>query len=921
MKKNESQFAIRAVGISEIVKVLGNDSLDEIHVPETHKRSGLVIPIHLFARDGVTRRGEPVTCGLPWPRGAVRSISEFELFEPNGTSATLQSRVLDRWSDGSIRWCLFDFLATTGTEDGYEIRTVTKSSIGDPGTSSPASSAMEIDTGKAAIRAGNGTAAKPSLVSGRPADARNPSDVTVKIVLARDGKPDEILTPNFTAEWIEHGPIRWRANFQSDPLPDGLMAFGFIDAFSESPVVRVHFTLRNSNAAGHPGGNWDLGNAGSAYIRCLEISISLPPSDGTTQVGYSTESGMTLEYFDGPLELYQDSSGGENWNSRNHINRHRKIPLRFRGYSMSVGDQVRNGLRATPVVFAERDGRMVGVTMDRFWENFPKAVEVREDRVVLSLFPKQSSDVHELQGGEQKTHVFHVAFDRDDVTDLPLGWGRSPLLAHADPEWYSKSGAIPGLTPKSTDPNVDYLALVDQAIEGSDTFFLKREKIDEYGWRHFGDVYADHEASYHKGPDPLVSHYNNQFDVVFGCGVQFLRSADPRWWDLLIPAADHTSDIDVYHSDRDKAAYNRGLFWPTFHYNDADTGTHRTYPKSLRSAKSLFPGRDLESMGETGATLNQLYAGGAGGGPSASHNYNLGLMLAHFLTGNPTYRETAIDLARFVVAMDAPRAILRPLSGEYTGLATASGGDDYHGPGRASGNSIHALVVGHRLTGDRSLLEKAEQLIRRSSHPEQELESLDLLNAELRWFYTMHLQAIGQYLDHKEELGERDRMYEYARLTLLHYARWMAKHERPILDTPERLQYPTESWAAQDMRKVEVFQFAAKHARGDERTQFLTKAQWFFDYVPRKLNEFETKSLCRPVVLMLNFGWSRNWWRMNPDASAPEPQVSKSADDFGEWRMFVPQKVIAIRRAKRIVALGAVAGVLLVLAFIWNYLT
>lgn len=880
-----------------------------------HGRQGFVVPIRSIKRDGTARRGEPVTCGLPWPRSAARSTGEFQLFGPYGSPETVQSRVLDRWSDGSIRWCLFDFLATTGTEGGYEIRTVAENTAGESDTTSPADLGAEIVTGKAVIRVGNGTAANPSLVSGRPADARDPSEVTVKIVLAREGEPDTILTPNFTAVWVEHGPIRWRATFQSDPLPDGLIAFGFLDAFSQSPVVRVHFTLRNSNAAGHPGGNWDLGNAGSVYIRDLEISISLPPGDGATQIGYSAELGLPIEYSDVPLELYQDSSGGENWQGRNHLNRHSKVPHRFRGYSLIAGDRVGNGLRATPVAIVKRGDRTVGVTMDRFWENFPKAVEIREDRVVLNLFPRQASEPHELQGGEQKTHVFHVAFDRDDVTDHPLGWGRSPLLAHADPEWYAKSGAIPGLTPKSTDPNVDYLALVDQAIEGSDTFVHKREKIDEYGWRHFGDVYADHEAAYHKGSEPLVSHYNNQFDVVFGCGVQFLRSADPRWWDHFVPAADHTRDVDVYHSDRDKAAYNRGLFWPTFHYNDADTGTHRTYPKSLRSAKSLFPGRDLESMGETGATLNQLYVGGAGGGPSASHNYNLGLMLAHFLTGNPTYRETAIDLARFVVAMDAPRAILRPLSGEYTGLATASGGDDYHGPGRASGNSIHALVVGHRLSGDRSLLEKAEQLIRRSSHPEQDLESLDLLNAELRWFYTMHLQAIGQYLDHKEELGERDRMYEYARLTLLHYADWMAKRERPILDAPEQLQYPNESWAAQDLRKVEVFQYAAKYTAGDNSDYYLERADWFFRYVQRALLAFPTRSYCRPVVLLLNFGWSRAWWQSNVGQVVRENRAGDRTVQFDRWSNFIPQKAIAKVRARR-VAIGGCVGSILVVAIL-----
>jgi hypothetical protein len=82
--------------------------------------------------------------------------------------------------------------------------------------------------------------------------------------------------------------------------------------------------------------------------------------------------------------------------------------------------------------------------------------------------------------------------------------------------------------------------------------------------------------------------------------------------------AAHVVDIDIYHTTRDKAAYNHGLFWHTYHYGDAGTATHRTYPRSDR--------------GRTG-----------GGGPSADHNYPTGLMLYYFLTGDEACRETVIN--------------------------------------------------------------------------------------------------------------------------------------------------------------------------------------------------------------------------------------------------------------------------------------
>ncbi len=549
----------------------------------------------------------------------------------------------------------------------------------------------------------------------------------------------------------------------------------------------------------------------------------------------------------------------------------------------------------------------IAITMPDFWQNFPVFLFGTDLYLFLSKV--------ELQGGEQKTHQFTISYTKDTITDDPLVWARSPIVATAPPEWYAASGAIPYLTPKATDPHAKYLALVDQVIDGPDTFAHKREKIDEYGWRHYGDLYGDHEAVYHPGPEPMVSHYNNQYDCVAGFLFHYLRSGDVRWLAEALPCANHTCDIDIYHTTQDKAAYNGGLFWHTYHYAPADTGTHRSYPKSLRTGKHFDSGQDLEKLGATGAALQKNYA--IGGGPSAAHNYNYGLMLAYYLTGNPDYRENAIGLADFVLDMDDGRkTVFRWLSTRDTGLAIQSS-DGYLGPGRASANSLNAVLVGHRLTGDAKYLNKAEQIIRRVVHPRQNLHRLDLLNAELRWFYVMFLQALGNYLDYKVELDQLDEHYAYARLCLLHYARYMAEHERPILSQPEKLQYPTETWDAQDLRKVEVFQFAARHATGAERERFLERAAWFFEYCVNALDSSPTKSLCRPVVLCMKYGWSRAWWLQNPDTRSPKPRVELNVDTLGKWTMYVPQKAVAMKRAKMIIAAGGVAVVTAIIVVLW----
>ncbi len=130
--------------------------------------------------------------------------------------------------------------------------------------------------------------------------------------------------------------------------------------------------------------------------------------------------------------------------------------------------------------------------------------------------------------------------------------------------------------------------------------------------------------------EPVVSHYNNQYDC-------YQRSLDPVLPDggyrLVRPRrslARHVIDIDIYHTSEDRAAYNGGLFWHTDHYRDAATSTHRAYSRA-----NCGPNR-------------REY----GGGPSNEHNYPTGLLNYYYLTGDPQAREAVLGLAGWVVAMD-----------------------------------------------------------------------------------------------------------------------------------------------------------------------------------------------------------------------------------------------------------------------------
>jgi hypothetical protein len=859
--------------------------------------------IHVRAASSLKRQGEPVTCGVPFPKGMLAEASSLQLLDAGSAIVPMQTRTLDRWSDGSARWILLDW---QGTEGDYRLR-VTANQPARPANSLKL--AQEGD--KLWVQTGTTTfeiVTKPAFLL---RSLTNPVDPVSSGILSIFGFQDEHgatipptanqskFPPRVTSvELEESGPLRAcvRINGELDG-PSGAVARMTLryHFFAGSSVVRFHVTLTNHHKSDHPGGLWDLGNGGKLLLKSMVAAFIPGSPTKDAKVRYSAEPGKPFSTAIDKLEIYQDSSGGDNWKSSNHLNRNRIVPNTFQGYRTRVGKNERTGLRATPIVQLDRGEVSLAVSMPQFWQNFPKAITADENSLVLELFPSQYADLHEIQGGEQKTHIYYAAFTKDTITDSPLEWTRNPLIPVIDPTWVAQSGAIAYLTPKSTDPHPDYLKLVDSAIEGTDTFDRKREAIDEFGWRHFGDIYGDHEAVFHPGPTPLVSHYNNQYDAIAGFACQFFRSGDTRWFRMMNELAAHVSDIDIYHTDEDKAAYNHGLFWHTYHYVDADTGTHRSYPKAGR----------IPPLGKPVP----------GGGPASEQNYATGLMLHYFLTGDALSRDAAIGLARWVIDMDdGNNTVFRRLSKEHTGIASASRDPSYHGPGRGPGNSISALLDGFQLTRDRSYLAKAEQLIHRCVHPTDNIDRLltleangvRLVDAENRWFYTMFLQSLGKYLNLKAEHGELDYCYAYGRASLLHYARWMIEREAPYLQHPEILEYPTETWAAQDLRKCEVFQFAALHASPAEKANFLERAEYFFRASVAQLSGMPTRTLCRPVVLLLSFGWSRAWFKQNPDAQLPAPRVETS--DFGRPEVFAPQKFRAIKRFKQLVLAGGIIG-------------
>jgi hypothetical protein len=309
--------------------------------------------------------------------------------------------------------------------------------------------------------------------------------------------------------------------------------------------------------------------------------------------------------------------------------------------------------------------------------------------------------------------------------------------------------------------------------------------------------------------------------------------------------AKHIKDIDIYHTGYDRPEYNHGLFWHTNHYYEAGRATHRCF------SADQIENRNRKSYG---------------GGLSLSHIYTSGLLLHYYLTGNQSSKDALQELFEFLINNVQLECTIGNRLLQFTKklviskknkLLNYKGSDQFikvyglEGPGRASGNALNSLIDGYLMTNDNYYLETAENLIKLCVHPGDDIIKRDYLDTENRWMYTIFFQSLGKYLDLKTELKQIDNHWEYARRCLINTAEWMAGNEYLYLDKPEKLEFPNETWAAQEFRKCVILLYAAKYSKLSDYESYRKKAFYYSEGGLQQLSNFPTKTLTRPIILLL----------------------------------------------------------------------
>jgi len=765
----------------------------------------------------ITYQGEAqlFTFGLPLPAGGFPANSELQIIQ-NNDLLPVSLTPIAYWDDNTIRWLNCQaIIKNTGSID-IELKAndvgkplISKTRV--PLLTSSDDDVFQInkDSFKASIRLKRSDNEKPLTFMERKHSSKNtPLSETYKIT--------GIFKSN-------NQQLKCSLN---------------IEVSKKTSDVFIELHLLNPHAAAHPNGQWDLGDNNSVIIDDFSFILQLPNSKSSITIHEPSLAAEQTVSCENNYTLIQYSSGGKNWQSPIHWDENKNTTVHQHGFQLVSNKQVlHQGLRAEPIALLANKTEQLSVQIEGFWQNFPITLTGEKDSLSWQLLTENT----ELQGGESKTWRFkcHNKTSPKSSSAKESTTIVEPLI-HYNTDYLTQCNIMPHIAFSNEDSALN--SLINAGINKKTSFFEKREKNDIYGWRHYGELDADHEAINIPEGSYFISHYNNQYDPLMGMTLQFLHQGNSKWLQLLKPLNQHIQDIDIYDTKDDKAEYNGGLFWHTDHYLSAQTCSHRSNSKHHVAAYEGFLG---------------------GGGPGGQHCYTTGLTLQYWLFGDKEAKAKVAQLCNWIRnCYDGSGSIaertFRLLTIDFkqnvlTNIGIKAPGYKYP-LDRGTGNFLIALIDHYDLCEAPKLLKEMGQVIKQTIHPLEDINLRRLDDHENTWFYTVFLQAIVRYLLLKESRHNIDDDYWFARHAFMHYCHWMVDNECFYLDHPEQLEFPNDTWCAQELRKANLFYYAYYFSK-DNDSHYIEQAEKFYKYVTNHLNKSTEANNTRILsILMQNNG-------------------------------------------------------------------
>jgi len=622
----------------------------EINVP---------VSIHEALRQGVSgieRVSEPVTMGVPFPKGMLREKGGVPELAVKGAPA-YQFRTLAKWDDGSVKWALADFQASVKANGWNRDMAV----VPGPGRSAGVLAVdrgglIAVDTGAVTIHVRK----KGFNLFDRVFDAKGDiveSGSSRGIVVTGDDGTEYLasLDPSARVTIEENGPVRAVVKAEGSHVSAAGRMMDYtarMHFYKGSSRVKVVYTLRNASKK----------QLKQVHIRSLDLvtrvavkepEVIAAAHDGEVKGRLKTESG-SLVYYQAVSDFPQ-GYGGDAFYDLAPIppdyKREKSRGFTQEGYWIRRGgEEAASGTRKEfpelsyiDVNGPEGRGAAVGVRFAAGW--WPKALRAYPDgNVAVGLWPEENGQGYWIRFGSHNT--FEVMYDfhskRSEAGDSMKRF-QYPLVGKAPAEWYNEIA-------ERLYPLYNFVSFRDE-----------RRFIEGKGW-----TYG--KKALNRGTNMKVFRYfywgwggfENQHDFARISLVNFLRDTEN---------ANRAGEYFLYS----EARFNYNADWAIYHSDDyaCTDCTRRGYGPQENKAKTI----------QNGVTFDY------------EHPHWYGLPLYYYLTGDERIRESVEDFGDILKEWQAKNWIFV---------------DPRH-----FGWEIYGLSAMYDFTGDKTYLKMAEGLFTR----------------------------------------------------------------------------------------------------------------------------------------------------------------------------------------------------------------
>jgi hypothetical protein len=557
---------------------------------------------------GLRGNRRPVTGGVPIAKGAapVRANLVFALRDDQGNAVPLQTSVLARWEDGSVRWILLDFQSRPPANGklSYVL------SWGEDARPKEPSVAVHQSTRKPlALESGSITV---SLAHGALLSISERFDIILSLTDERGQVCDAVAESN---------AVEVTGKLRSTLLLAG--------SFGTPAGERVfQFRLRASIYAGLSAIRLEpliLVDAGKGVIqRIRELKLTLRPRNHaqSAQLGGdpgwkgSAASAVRLFQYDDQHYALQGAEG--------------------------AGDKA-------PGWAELNDGQGdVAVALRDFWQQWPKSLEASPEGLSIGLFPRFregdyahmepwykhqylfDGDCYQLRTGQARR--WDIWLDLSGDGESLAKSANAPLVPAADPAQAIAAGVWDAIAPAGIPEMVEYDAWAENLFNA---YCHSIEVERDYGAMNWGDWFGERQ----------VNWGNHEYDTTNQILIQFARTGDPRYLYVADAAARHSSEVDtVHHVNDDLAEFfgsSRG-YPPRPGMVHQHTIGHVSGFYSADTVRKLFVEKGVGNSDNPYLCLDPFNLG---------HIWTQGMVRNYFLTGDLFLKETVEKIGKNIAQL------------------------------------------------------------------------------------------------------------------------------------------------------------------------------------------------------------------------------------------------------------------------------